>query len=63
MYSGSQILFYFVFERSFEKFHVQNVVNFDKRCVRVKNVLVYVDFVDIVAVAVEFLLCFFLIFR
>ena len=55
MYSGSQILCYSVFERSFEKFHAQNVVNFDKRCVRVKNVLVYVDFVHIVAVAVEHL--------
>ena len=55
MYSGSKILYYFVFERSFEKFLAQNVVDFDKCYVRVKNVVVYVDFADIVVVVVEHL--------
>ena len=44
-----------MFERSFEKFHAHNVIDFDKRCVRVKNVVVYTDFVDIVVVIVEHL--------
>ena len=44
-----------MFERSFEKFLAQNVVDFDKCYVRVKNVVVYVDFVDIVVVVVEHL--------
>ena len=43
-----------MFERSFEKFQAHNVVDFDKRCVHVKNV-VYADFVDIVVVIVEHL--------
>ena len=43
-----------MFERSYEKFHAHNVVDFDKRCVRVKNV-VYADFVDTVVVIVEHL--------
>ena len=55
MHSGSKILCYFVFEGSFEKFHVQIAVNFDKCRVRVKNVFVYVDFVDFVVVVVEHL--------
>ena len=55
MYSGSWILCYFVFERSFEKFHAQNVVDFDKRCICVKNVVVYLDCVDIVVAIVEHL--------
>ena len=55
MYSGSQILCYFVFEGSFEKFHAQIVVDFDKCCVRVKNVVVYVDFVDFVVTVVVYL--------
>ena len=42
-----------MFERLFEKFHAHNVIDFDKRCVRVKNVVVYVDFVDIIVVIVE----------
>ena len=44
-----------MFERSFEKFHAQIAVDFDKRCVRAKNVVVRVDFVDFVVVVVEHL--------
>ena len=35
-----------MFEGSFERFHAQIVVDFEKCCVRVKNVAIYVDFVD-----------------
>ena len=49
------ILCYFVFEGLFEKFHTRIAVNFDKCCVRVKNVVVYVNFVDFVVAVVEYL--------
>ena len=39
-----------MFESSLEKFHAQNMVDCGKRCVCVNNVVVYVDFVDTVAV-------------
>ena len=46
---------YFVFEGLFEKIHAQIVVDFDKCCVGVKNIVVYVDFVDFLIVVVEHL--------
>ena len=44
-----------MFERLFEKFHAQIVVAFDKCCIREKNVVVCIDFVDFVVVVVEHL--------
>ena len=52
MYSGSKILCYFVFERLFEKFHAEIVVDFDKCCDRAKKVVLCNDFVDFVVVVV-----------
>ena len=42
-----------MFKCSFEQFHAQLVVEFEKCCVRMKNVVVYVDFVDFFVVVVE----------
>ena len=44
-----------MFEGFFEKIHAQIVVDFDKCCVGVKNIVVYVDFVDFLIVVVEHL--------
>ena len=42
-------------EGSFEKYHAQIVTDFDKCCVCVQNVVVYVDFVDFVVAVVKHL--------
>ena len=44
-----------MFEGSFEKCHAQIVIDFDKCCVCVKNVVVSVDFVDFVVAVVKHL--------